>query len=441
MLRRWPLGFAVFFILFPLGGVPSWGFNAPRLADDPVGNPQLIGAGRSGCLKAGCHGPGALLEISNHFDLDAASDNDLVLSQHNITYQYAGEVGNSDLTQMCTVCHPANPDTDDSTSGRHRYVEDNAADQDYPGNILRYPDAIGSHAQGDLIKRSTDFSAYEEFCLSCHDGVNNGGTDTFGGPLPAQQVAPSDPADPTAQQSGPQWVVPAVPPKDFLAGAPFSSTPPFFLYYRENGHGAASPAFSTNPTMNLTCLAGGDGQGCHNPHGSRNRFLMDDSLFGIGNSGIDSPVEFGSEICYGCHIPGVSIGSGEVSGFHGWKGDGTVLHDDSLVPVTDGMGQIRKIGLPGFVPEANMNINLDANIEAAGLLPFYPGASEAEKIHQRSYPAGGAPLTGTNQWVHCLTCHDPHGTNMAAASQPGMLREYFTDLSYADPLCGQCHKR
>lgn len=333
-----------------------------------------------------------------------------LLSQHNVA---AGAVD-------CQKCHGSGHPGDDG--------------------LLAYPDNVGTHLLGDAVPRSANLADYQDFCLACHDGqdesTNPVPDTTFTGSPTANQVAPSEPTDPAALQASQPWVVPAVPAKTSVGAV---TQPPYFAFYETNGHGADTALISSSP-MNVTCLAGGTGQGCHAAHGTQNRYLIDDSVLGTG---IDSVAEFGTDVCYGCHLVGVNFGdAGSVSLFHNFSGNGTVLHDNSIdtASAPDGMAQMR---LLPFNSTSNLYyMNITSFVTAMGAMPFYEGSEEANKIHQRSYPG----TLSTSNWVHCLTCHDPHGTGPGGTGtlppdEPGMLRRYPTTQGYDDALCGQCHVR
>jgi len=337
------------------------------------------------------------MQVDREFDGIGAVANAALLSQHNVV----------DTKEDCQKCHGSG----------------------HPGDagLLVYPDTVGANSMGTLIPRSNDFSTYQDFCLACHDGVQThvAARTTFGGPLGTNQVAPSLRSNPALQQLGPTWVVPAIPPKDGVAG---ENLPPFLDYYETNGHGAAAAPLTSRP-MNVSCLAGG-GQGCHVAHGSQNRFLIDD---GFG-PGIVSASQVAVELCYACHLPGVLIGAGTVSTFHGWVGNDTILHDDTLDATADGMSQMRVLAasmditaLPGASPPP----------VSAGILPFYGAIDGAVQL--RKYP--GDMNAGGPYWVNCLSCHDPHGTGLA--TQAAMTRidpDFATyDDLYLSPLCKECH--
>ncbi len=378
-------------------------------------------------------------EVDRFFNGIGAVNDATILSQHNIRYAVDGDFNTTEDASLneCKKCHG------DGT----KHPSDAA--------FLVYPDDLASAGvtAGDPVARATDFSAYQSFCLSCHDGVDEGAANAsfqqFNGPVPTGQVPPSDRSDPSTQQTAAPWLVPAVPPKDVNAGAPYTNSPPFFDYYETNGHGYATSIEGNQ--MDVTCLAGGSGaQGCHNPHGTKNRFLADDFLFGAG---ADTATEFAMNVCYGCHVetdlgdPNNAILAKNF--FHGsWTGSTEPLHANAGV----GMSLWREY-TSGFMDIANpfsdpngAGTPPDAYVET-GILPFYSGTGGA--IEARGY----GPTLGSS-WVMCLTCHDPHGTASThwdykggvAPSPPSatentqaMLRKFPTSWDYLDPLCSECH--
>ncbi len=376
-------------------------------------------------------------QIDRFFNGIGAVNDPGILSQHNIRYAVDGDPDTPEDAGLneCKKCHGDGP----------RHPNDAA--------FLRYPDdrTESGAVAGDPVPRATDYSAYQDFCLSCHDGVDQGAANAsfqeFNGPVPTGQVGPSDPTDPSTQQGAAPWVVPAVPPKDVNAGSPYTTPTPFFAYYETNGHGLATSAVEGNP-MNVTCLAGGAGQGCHNPHGTQNRFVVDE-LFGTA---IDTVGEFVQSVCYGCHVEAELTDPDKAilqkNDFHGWSEDRPGLH----IPVGVGMVQWRSISIADqwsmeihdpFQDPNGVGVFPDAYAET-GILPFYGGQGAA--IQDRVY----SPALGTH-WLSCLTCHDPHGTASTAQLHTGspddtgpetteaMLRKFPVTWDYEDPLCGECH--
>ncbi len=377
----------------------------------------------------------ANLEVDRYFNGIGYVNDSGILSQHNIQYAADGNFDTSeDASQNeCKKCH--------GWGGKH---PTDAAFLVYPDDVP----GLGKVA-GDPIARSSDYSAYQSFCLACHDGVDEGPADAwrqeFNGTVPPGQVPPSDRTDPSNQQAAAPWVVPAVPPKDVNAGSPYTSGPPFFEYYETNGHGLDTSAVEENP-MNVTCLAGGAGQGCHNPHGTPNRFLAD-ALFGTG---LDTVGEFVQSVCYGCHVEADLTDPDKAilqkNDFHGWSEDRPGLH----IPVGVGMVRWRAISegwsmwiADPFQDPNGAGVFPDAYAETA-ILPFYSGTTGP--VEDRVY----APTLGTD-WVSCLTCHDPHGTAPTAQFHTGtpddtgpetteaMLRKFPVTWDYTDALCGECH--
>lgn len=379
---------------------------------------SFAGGGKTDCLCCHTADGASSKNIDALFDGIGSQTGNGLRSQHNVLY---GALVSTDC-KTNTVDTAAENECKKCHGNEHPNEQVFLVDAD--GNT--YPDARSLGAPS-----TNDYSTYEPFCLSCHDGeVGAGGAAAhqFNGSIPSGHVGPSDPGDPAQLQPSPPWEVPA---------APSGSAVPYFAHYSDNGHGAASSLISGSP-MNRTCLAGGSSEGCHVAHGSKNRFLIDDlNLFGTA---IDSVTEFATEVCFQCHLPDLSFPSAyhadpaeTVSTFHAWIGTvdrggpvDTIMHDDSrgASPLRDGMCQMA-------VFTGNMNISNWTT--AAGVLPFYAGNDESNKIHQRSYPG----VLDADDWVHCLTCHDPHGTG--PDTEPGMLRRLPDTWDYGDALCGQCH--
>ena len=381
-------------------------------------------------------------QIDRFFNGIGAVNDPAILSQHQVLYTADG---NLDTTEDAVV---------DAGTGVNECKKCHGNGPKHPSDaaFLVYPDDLPSAGAvaGDPVPRSNDFSTYQGFCLSCHDGVDEGAANAafqqFSGSVPAGQVGPSDRDDPSTRQTAAPWVVPAVPPKDVNAGSPYTNSPPFFDYYETNGHGLAT-SLEGNP-MNVTCLAGGAGQGCHNPHGTKNRFLVDD-LFGAA---VDTAGEFAMQVCFGCHVeadlgdPDNTILANNY--FHGsWTASTAPLHANA------GTGMCRwREYTTGFMDIADpfsdpngAGVFPDAYAET-GILPFYGGTDGA--IEARTY----SPTLGAS-WVMCLSCHDPHGTSSvywnykgepvdpptATENTQAMLRKFPTTWSYDDPLCGECH--
>ncbi|MDF1553174.1 MAG: cytochrome c3 family protein [Deferrisomatales bacterium] len=443
----------------------------------------------SDCLVDVCHGslaPREGLWISKRFDFDstpltdpAQTNNDNILSQHNIEYTQDGDFDTIEAVNECKTCHIPEPTDPDS----HRYVS--------TGTILRYPDAFGGNSVGSGISRASDFSAYQSFCLSCHDGVTAGGIDRLGATtyamaFPNTQVEPSDRDNPELPQSGPPWLVPEVAPDP--TGNPAS----YFDGYEVDGHGATTSPIEAWP-MNKTCLAQTATPdtvssstnvltGCHTVHGSENRFLMADYdkaatpnlLFGPG---IDQMGEVALNFCLradGCHSSGALAdavtnepwqGAARVQNeFHGsWlknlsnTGPGHTRGGSGMAPWREyDRVRLENEAAPTpvvfGVPNAEvLNAQILANAAVdSGLLPFYADPSGSNPVENRDYaPTLGPRWYSANgiwspsppvspNWISCLTCHDPHGTNSLLGE--GMLRVDFVDMEISsDPLCGECH--
>lgn len=386
----------------------------------------------SDCLSASCHGSGAArpeLRIDDRFSL-AEGSNTTILSQHSVLYTSDGNFSTIETPAQneCKKCH--------GVGDAHRYVT--------TGQWLIYPDdpdGGGGIGQGDPITHSTDYSTYQAFCISCHDGQDaapaNAAFLQLNGAIPSHQRAPSCPGNPALRQdngscsgSGVPWDVPAAPTKDVNNSPSYVTPTPYFAYYEINGHGRATDR-QGNP-MNVNCLGGGTvGQGCHSPHGAENRFLLYDEAVIFG-PGIDTAGEVAESVCVSCHIPDVTM-----AGFHSFA-----EHNDAAV---------RHLALM----TANPNLTVGVGT-TSGVLPFY--ANPSAPIENRLY---SAPTMGSSH-IHCLSCHDPHGTAATynqyqygetgtySPHTQGMLRKYprywVADRdgdqkpnSYEDPLCGECH--
>ncbi|MBI5017080.1 MAG: hypothetical protein HZB55_16535 [Deltaproteobacteria bacterium] len=326
-----------------------------------------------------------------------------IRSQHNLRYNPAGDLRTA-AENECRKCHGLQ----------------------HPNDTVFLVDA----RKVAYSKESTttgDFSAYEPLCLSCHDGVatttpSDQRFNVAGYTIPANQVAPTSVTNPAVLQASAPWVVPAVPPWSPLP----TPAVPYFANYKLNGHGAPLSLISGGQ-MAKTCLAGGPQEGCHTAHGSTSRFLLAQGPF---SADLVTASQVAVGVCYGCHPVADLSTTLMASRFHAWMGDNTVLHDDGRHGDTagDGVAPWSAYGV------ANMNIT--AARTPSAVLPFYgdPAVSPGNEIHRRTYLT--TPLT-TNHWLHCLTCHDPHGTG--PITEPGMLRLFDSVMDYTSPLCGQCH--
>lgn len=416
----------------------------------------------SDCLRVECHSSGAVrtsLNVDAQFDgigrvTDGAAD--LLRSQHNIAYTDDNDLGTieTEAVNECKKCH--------GTGVFHRYVR--------TGHWLAYPSAIGARLAGETIPRPAgpDFSQYQEFCLSCHRGKVFAATpaiETFNGPLPAapQQVGPSSRSDPAARQAAIPWRVAAVPAKNVNLASPFTNVdaaPAYFSYYEANGHGRATGL--TGSPMDVTCLAGGTAQGCHSPHGTNSRFLLADTF-----SPVVTAAQISESVCVGCHVPGVSMMGFHSLAYHYRPNPGSSLALGYMAPMAN-------------VNVVNSGTNQSISVGRAGtqlttILPFYSDTNttiadgNGAAIENRVYGSGttvpvlavpsapGPPQS--RDWLHCLSCHDPHGTSTLyqatvdygetgnrTPNTRGMLRKFPTIWlagavgSYAnDALCGECH--
>lgn len=381
------------------------------------------------CLD--CHtegGPGGVPNIDVEFDnvgtlinpMDAQTS--LLMSQHNIRYNPppAGDLSTK-ADNECRKCHGMG------------HPNDNA--------FLSYPDQTVSHAYDEALPKGATFQEYEDFCLACHDGQDMGAANLleqqFTGPVPPQQVPPTDLANPAAQQgvelldgspTAGFWQVAPVPQRD---AAPYFGGAVAGDFYAGNGHGFRG----------VTCLAGGGIDGCHGVHGSKSRFLLYDNNARLGNL-FPGPTftigEVETNFCLDCHIPGVTI-----SGWHEFTGlhTGTFLWSGGAS--MGGMTQTGTIGIE-HLPVGGVVTNI---------LPFYISSDVTPE--NRIYRDATHPQVGVDK-VHCPTCHDPHGTantrthNSYYETEPvdptpttqSMPRKtpvfWLADIP-ADPLCGECH--
>lgn len=370
------------------------------------------------CLS--CHtegGPGGVPNIDVEFDdvgtlgdpMD--SQTSLLMSQHNIRYNPAGDL-KTKADNECRKCHGM---------GHPKNAE-----------FLFYPDQTASHAYGEAVPKGATFQGYEDFCLACHDGQDEGDVNPdeqmFYGQIPAQQVPPTDPSDPALQQSDGSWEAAAVPQRDAV---PYFGGAVVKEFYTGNGHGGKG----------TTCLAGGGSDGCHSVHGSKSRFLLYDNNPRLGTVFPDPAVtvtELENNYCLHCHVPGVTIqGWHEMTGLHTgpfvWSGGAS-------------MGGMIQTGTLGVAHKPAGGV-------ATIIPPFYPAPDAA--LESRIFRDAVHPEVGTDE-VHCPTCHDPHGTASAeyhnsyyetdpvdpAPTTKSMLRKFpiywLTDI-VNDPLCGECH--
>lgn len=432
------------------------------------------------------------LNIDQYFD-GIGDANPLILSQHNMyyktdantaTYEPSWPAAAGGDANECKKCH--GDKAEDGAFLKHPSATvrtETLATSPRFGKLrsvfLAYSDATGNAVLPAYGRSDADKTTYEPFCLRCHAGEARASTPSsakFGGALPAQQVGPTSRADPATQQAAPAppasgWIVPPVPAKDGQLASPYLNQDPagtltnpfYFAYYdsptlKGNGHGAANSLIQTPAVaMNRTCLSsGGKGSvdGCHVTHGSKSRFLLDDTAIPFA-PGIQTATQVGTGVCLNgdCHVPGVNFALPQAAGktvstFHGWWNTtpASILHDNSPLggvgtpPAADGMAQWHTF------TGSNMNISASPPLGLVGVLPFY--ASQAASIQNRIYPTATALTT---EWVHCLTCHDPHGTG--PDTQPGMLRRYDNTMESAtkavttppkaatagSDLCGQCH--
>lgn len=438
-------------------------------AVDPFGPPP-----NDDCLT--CHrsgGVAASLNIDAFFagvGSDAASPDAAIRSQHNIYYKTDGNVSTYEPlwpaaaggnANECKKCH--GDKAEDGVALKHpsatvKTVVSGARAGKLQSAFLVYSAANGNAILPAYARNDTDKRTYEVFCLNCHRGKARSTTpasEKFGGALPGSfQAGPTLRTDPASQQGAPTppasgWVVPPVPPKDGRLVSPFLNPDPdgtatkpwYFAYYETNGHGVANSLIQVPAAaMDRTCLSGGSNSidGCHVPHGSKSRFLLDDTNLPFA-PGIVTASQVGTGVCMAgdCHVVGVGFSlsqagpSRTVSSFHGWWNTtpASILHDNTplggigVPPAADGMALWRTYGAG--------NMNISASPVLTGLLPFYASGTTTE-IQARTYPTAL-----TTQWLHCLTCHDPHGTG--PGTEPAMLRRYDDAMTYTSPLCGQCH--
>ncbi|GAB4262966.1 MAG: hypothetical protein Kow0092_13550 [Deferrisomatales bacterium] len=375
------------------------------------------------------------------------ADDPSLMSQHNIRYDQTGAVDRDVAT----------PDTPDDNECKKCHGSNHPSST----RLLVYPDDYGTHKAGDPVPRAATGEGYQEFCLACHDGRRK----TADGAYPASfqqlngtdpaalgQVRPTDPADPAAQQTSAPWSVPPVPPKNpdgTVNAVPyFENDSGSENYFETNGHGRAS-GMSGQP-MNYTCLNVAGGEGCHVAHGSKNRFLIEDSGNMDGGTGLpgealDTVGEFAVNICYACHTYSLLKDPDFAGGyaqnfFHTWKGDQTVVHDGQSDPgASQGLG-----GAPWDVLTGGFMDIADKTYAHSGALAFW--ADLSAPIQARVYTPND-PGSATKHILTCLTCHDPHGTagtwvhneSGAADSTQGMPRRYPKSWDYLDPLCSECH--
>lgn len=437
----------------------------PHIGPDPFGPPP-----NDDCLN--CHKADGVSSI----DIDglfAGIGENLapagpILSQHNVYYNTDGNTGTYEPfwpaaaggnANECKKCH--GDKAEDGVALRHPSSTVRLVETGTRTGMLRSAFLVYSEASGNAktptstyayARHTVDKRLYEPFCLNCHRGQPAGTTpvsEIFSGPLGAGQVGPTLRTNPANQQAAPSppasgWIVAAVPPKDGQLPAPFlndrsAGKPEYFAYFGTNGHGAPKGLITVTNDMDRTCVSGGGNAygGCHVPHGSRSRFLLDDGA--MFPPGVKTASGVGTGVCMAadCHVPGVNFAldqsEAQISTFHGWWANGTVLHDNSPLnggvppfPALDGMCQWRVYG------KANMNISGAA--APVGILPFYGDPAGSSEFHQRTYPTA---LSGTAYWASCLTCHDPHGTG--PDTEPGMVRRFDDIMNYTSPLCGECH--
>lgn len=421
-------------------------------------------------------------------------DDSGILSQHNIKYDTNADLCYKENNE-CWKCHPRDRGWDDRCVGPTD--PDPPAQHPSAASYIYYgddPDGAGSLAECTEIAKTTDKSLYQDFCFACHDGVEASASladDQFNGSIPAapaEQVPPTDRSNPAIAQAGPPWSTPPVPAKNsniagYVNPNPNSSGVPYFAYYEINGHGTDervswkyfNDGNSSNPTipdgpkgvMNVTCLGGGIGMGCHEVHGSTNRFLIDDQLQDINGSdvlGLKTVEDFGSSFCYTvCHTADMLGAKNSTTDnmFHNFLSWNTyadevskleVLHDTTTGSqggwatwsITGDQDNPVRGTVPSFYIAGPIS---SASGLLEGVLPFYP--SEFSEIQERSYPTS-LPSAGGNVFF-CITCHDPHGTSPTNDNtlRDGAMTRFLRNpdpgssglFSYSDPLCKQCHKK
>jgi hypothetical protein len=355
-------------------------------------------------------------------------------SEHDVVYNTGGDLC-TQVDNECLKCHSATFTVADGSEG-HPGVS--AGD-----SFLFYPDNIDARVVNAGIVRpeQTDgaalWNAYQQegrqdFCLSCHDGVDSAGVGAarfqFGGP-PLYGVGPLN--------------VPTVPLTVFnMPPAVAANTPPFFAFYNGNGHGIAQGIEAT--PMNMTCLsgpaapAGTPRLGCHSAHGTANIYNLEDTNF-TSADGVNTLKEMGDSVCMSasCHNDARrALYTGDL--FHTWLGDGGFLHvgyKDTPTPrtSTDHWDSVAAARSPSFPPRQTAQTTPN--------LWFFAGINAQLPI------AGSRAVTGVfdgaPREIGCITCHDPHGTSTVWQSAPwstmGMVKRFITTMDSNDALCGECH--
>ncbi len=461
--RPWALGVGL--LLAAAGSAAASSFRVPN----------------SDCLMTECHSSGAVrasLNVDAQFDgigrITTGAVVDALRSQHNIAYADDGNLSTIETAAVneCKKCH--------GDGLYHRYRR--------TGAWLAYPSAIGANAAGQAIPRPAgpNYSQYQDFCLSCHRGKVWGTTpavEMFNGPVPPdpvggapQQVAPSSRSNPAALQTAAPWRVAAVPGKDANLASPHTNvdpdgtaTRPYYLaYYETNGHGRATGIKAPTP-MDVTCLANGVGpQGCHGPHGTKSRYLISDLFTSAPAPALVTAAQVSQSLCVNCHVPGLAI-----VGFHSLAPHYRPHVSSALA--LGYMAPFANVNLQDSGPITNLSVGRLATQPITTLLPFYADTNtvvadgNGARIEQRLYGSGTAvPALATpaapnpplsRDWIHCLTCHDPHGTSLLyqgtveygelgdrTPNTRGMLRKFPTiwlappvGSFTADALCGECH--
>ena len=147
---------------------------------------------------------GSDIEVDTFMDgIGSDADAYATLSQHNIRYNASGNLATA-ADNECLKCHGAVAATD------HPGGTDATPLLVYPDD----PDGTGALLVGSPIAKSNDYSQYQLFCLSCHDGEADGGG--------AEAVRFNGTS------------VPAVPPYEYRgppASAPYPSTAPYFALH------------------------------------------------------------------------------------------------------------------------------------------------------------------------------------------------------------------
>jgi hypothetical protein len=373
------------------------------------------------CLD--CHTTGGGLSLKNvdvQFDGIGSELDNGILSQHLINYDdtdYTGEgitpcniADKADIE--CKKCHG-----DSHPTPEVRVV---APDTGIAYSTSDYFDCTTGGREPDSLT---------PFCMSCHDNVSATGTVTdiqFGevgtggtaGTLPANQLPPRHGSDPP-QTTGPWNPNPPDPPPEtgLLTYAEKYSE----LFY-QSGHGSLVPL---NPVRQqgpaYECMD------CHDHHGNTNYRLVKDlpgnydgsMTYVYDGESFNAYDDWCTWTCHARVDPRVSD--------HTDIAYTDVESGDSRNAAAETVPQLPTHPTSMYLPPLGYNLRGDR-------FKTIEQMKASEYIGSYLSPEG---LSNASD-ILCITCHDPHGTNPAGATDTQMIRLEW--MSSAAPLCRTCHE-